>query len=167
MTRGDQVPRLNDNALVLTKFIASKRFEQLPFDQQRQFYKVLDDRDAELDHAYESHQLTESEYRAGLEAAWLGKHLNRVEKYFALAPGAPRTTYVHKLLDKKERKKTKPKNNPDNISADETAAELKVENWPAATRTQWQAFHDAYHAQRKAIEKERAQTRPATRTARG
>src|SRR3954463_911748 len=68
---GDEMPRLNENAVVLTKFIRTGKFEQLPFDQQRQFYKVLDDRDAELDQAYHDKRLSESEYRTALEAAWL------------------------------------------------------------------------------------------------
>jgi hypothetical protein len=158
----DDTPRLNDNAVVLTKFIGSRQFEELPFDQQRQFYKVLDDRDEELDHAYASKRLTESEYRTGLEAAWLGKHINRVEKYYSLPPGQARTSYVAKLLEKKERKKAKAKDNPDGIDADETAAELRVEKWPSAVRTQWQTFHDIYRAQRKSLEESRPpQTKPS------
>ena len=162
---GGSVPRLNENAVVLTKFIASKKFEQLSFEEQRQFYKVLDDRDAELDDAFASQRLSESEYRVGLEAAWLGKHINRVEKYFALPPGQARTSYVAKLVDKKERKKAKPSANKksaaDHIEADETAAEMKVEKWPQPIRTQWTAFHDAYRAQKKATEK--AATKPASK----
>jgi len=141
---------------LLTKFIESRQFERLPFDQQRQFYKVLDDRDSELDQAFSASKINESEYRAGLEAAWLGKHINRVEKYFALPPGQSRTTYLTKLVDKKERKKTKnktPGGKPGDIDADEAAAELKVEKWPPAVRTQWNQFHEAYRSQKKAIEK--------------
>jgi hypothetical protein len=74
---GPSMPRLNENAVVLTKFLTSGRFDKLPFDEQRQYYKVLDDRDEELDHAYATSRLNESEYRVGLEAAWLGKHINR------------------------------------------------------------------------------------------
>ena len=148
----DEMPRLNENAVVLTKFVGSRRFEELPFEQQRQFYKVLDDRDDELDAAFASKRLTESEYRLGLEAAWLGKHLNRVEKYFALPPGQARTAYIAKLLEKRERKRAKP-DDPDSIDADETAAELRVENWPSPIRTQWKTFHDTYRAERKARER--------------
>ena len=158
---GGGTPRLNDNAVVLAKFLASARFEQLPFEQQRQFYKVLDDRDEELDQAWRDRRLTESQYRAGLEAAWLGKHLNRVEKYFALPPGQGRVEYIDKLLDKRDRKNAKPAN-PSDIDADETAAELKVEKWPSATRTQWDVFHTAYRKQRKAREDaQKPQTRQA------
>ena len=168
--RDDAPPRLNENAVVLTKFVESKNFEKLPFEQQRQFYKVLDDRDGagELDQAYAGGKLTESEYRAGLEAAWLGKHINRVEKYYSLAPGIARTNYLTKLVDKKERKTAKPKPAGagagaagEKINVDETAAEMKVEKWPASVRAQWDNFHEAYRNQRKAIEKANAATNPA------
>jgi hypothetical protein len=148
---GNEVPRLNENAVVLTKFICSSRFDELPFEQQRQFYKVLDDRDDELDQAFADRRLDESEYRAGLEAAWLGKHINRVEKYFALPPGHGRVNYIAKLLDKKERKKAAATaREDDDIDADETAAEMRVEKWPSEIRTQWQVFHKAYREQKKA-----------------
>jgi len=161
MFSGGGIPRLNENAVVLGKFVGSARFEQLPFEQQRQFYKVLDDRDQELDQAFRDRRLTESDYRAGLEAAWLGKHLNRVEKYFALPPGQGRTDYIDKLLAKRDRKKAKPQDSTD-IDADENAAELKVEKWPSATRTQWDVFHTAYRKQRKAHEDaQKPQTRPS------
>ena len=148
---GNDVPRLNENGVVLAKFVRSNRFESLPFEQQRQFYKVLDDREDELDQAFADRRLSESEYRAGLEAAWLGKHINRVEKYFAMPPGQGRVNYITKLLEKKERKKAAAAGkSDDDIDADETAAELRVEKWPSDIRTQWQVFHTAYREQKKA-----------------
>ena len=158
---GDEKPRLNDNAVVLTKFVHSGGLEKLPYDEQRQYYKVLDDREDELDQAYRDKRLSESEYRSGLEAAWLGKHINRVEKYFALPAGQGRAAYIDKLLDKREVKRAKP-NDPDDIDADETAAEMKVESWPAEVRAQWKLFHDTYREHRKAREKaQKAETKPA------
>lgn len=161
---GSDAPRLNDNAVVLTKYIRSGKFEALPFEEQRQFYKVMDDRDAELDQAYSDKRLTESEYRTGLEAAWLGKHINRVEKYFSLPAGQARVAYIDKLVDKKERKKAKPQD-PNDIDPDETAANMKVEKWPQAIRTQWDLFHRAYREQKKAREKETKARAPQTNPA--
>jgi hypothetical protein len=162
MLGGDK-PRLNDNAVVLTKYIRSGKFDALPFEEQKQFYKVMDDRDAELDQAYKDHRLTESEYRTGLEAAWLGKHINRTEKYFSLPAGQARVAYIDKLVEKKERKKAKP-GDPNDIDPDETAANMKVEKWPPAVRTQWDQFHKTYREQKKAREKEMkpASSKPAS-----
>jgi hypothetical protein len=66
-------------------------------------------------------------------------------------------------VEKKERKKAKPnKKGSEDIDADETAAELKVEKWPDPMRTQWKQFHDAYRAHKKAMEKAaKPQTKPA------
>ena len=50
---------------------------------------------------------------------------------------------------------------PADIDPDETAAELRVEKWPPAMRTQWDQFHNAYRAHRKSREKATAATKPA------
>ncbi len=152
-------PRLNDNTVVLSKFVSSSGFEKLPYEKKRQYYKVLDDRNNELDQMFRDHRLTESEYRTALEAAWLGKHINRVEKYYSLAPGRPRADYISKLLNKKAKKGVV---EPKEIDADETAAELKVETWPASVREQWASFHKAYREEKKARE---PQTQPAAQPA--
>jgi len=156
-------PRLNENTVVLSKFVSSKDYDKLPFDQQRQYMKVLDDREKEIDSAFESKTITESEYRSALEAAWLGKHIARVENYHALPPGQPRLEYLKKLVDKKldkdqkksDKKSGSPKDNsskPEKIEADETAAELRVESWPSDIRTKWNIFHNAYRDEKKARE---------------
>jgi len=154
---GGGEPRLNDNTVVLAKFISSSAFDQLPFDKQRQYYKVLDKRSQELDQLYKDRRLSDGEYRTGLEAAWLGKHLNHVEKYFALPPGQGRADYINKLLVKKARKPGTI--DPDEIKTDETAAELRVESWPPSVREQWNTFHNAYHKEKKS--RETPQTRPS------
>jgi hypothetical protein len=154
---GGGEPRLNENSVVLTKFVRSRDFEQLPYEKQRQFYKVLDDREDEIDQLFAGKRLSESEYRAALEAGWLGKHINRVEKYYALPPGKARDDYIDKLLDKKEKKKDASKSGG-NIKADETAAEMKVEAWPPAVREQWKTFHTNYSREKKA--REAAATQP-------
>src|SRR2546421_8665740 len=56
-------PRLNENTVVLTKFVETPAFDKLEFEKKRQYYKVIDDRGAELDQAYHDHRLTEPEYR--------------------------------------------------------------------------------------------------------
>ena len=155
---GGGEPRLNENSVVLTKFIRSRGFEQLPYEKQRQFYKVLDDREDEVDQLYADKRLNESEYRTALEAGWLGKHINRVEKYFALPPGKARDDYIDKLLDKKEKKKAAPKSG-DSIKVDETAAEMKVDGWPPVAREQWKTFHTNYSREKKA--RDAASTQPS------
>lgn len=160
---GSAEPRLNERTEVLAKFVSSRAFDRLPYEKQRQYYKVLDDRDKQIDQAFNNGQLSESQYRTALEAAWLGKHINRVEKYMSLPPGNARAQYINQLLDKKAKKDSRQSNQDDSnnrISVDETAAELRVESWPAEVRAQWKLFHDAYRQEKKL--RERAATNPAT-----
>jgi hypothetical protein len=72
--------------------------------------------------------------------------------------------YITKLLDKKERKKAASAaggSDEDDLDADETAAEMRVEKWPADIRTQWHVFHTAYREQKKA---RKAEPAPAAST---
>src|SRR5689334_801223 len=77
---GNSEPRLNENTVVLAKYTQSPAFDKLEYDKQRQYYKVIDDRSAELDQSFKDHRLTEAEYRGALQAAWLGKHIKHLEK---------------------------------------------------------------------------------------
>lgn len=160
-TSGSSEPRLNENSVVLAKFVNTKNFDALPFDKQRQFYKVLENREKDLEQAFRDKRLSEPEYRTALDAAWLGKHINRTEKYFALPPGQARTDYINKLIDKKLRKNAKPQD-PSEIDPDETAASQKVDGWPAAVKQQWQQFHTIYRAEKKAKEQSGAATQSVT-----
>ena len=74
-----------------------------------------------------------------------------------------RAEYVSQLVTKKlkkdaERDKKKKPDAEDQLNADEAAAELKVESWPASVQSQWKAFHDAYRKEKKA--REEATTKP-------
>jgi hypothetical protein len=154
-------PRLNEPTHVLAKFVSTRAFDKLPYEKQRLFYKMLDDRgNKEIEHAFRSGQLSDGEYRTALDSAWLGKHINRVEKYMALPPGSARAQYIDQLLVKKLKKDVEKEGDDagEDIDADETAAELEVETWPAEVRQQWKQFHDTYRRERKA--REAAATRP-------
>jgi hypothetical protein len=149
-------PRLNESTDVLTRFVTSQTFDGLPFEKQRQYYKVFDDRDKQIDQSFHEHHLTEAQYRAALEAAWLGKHINRIEKYFSLPPGQQRADYIAGLLAKKNKKPGH--NDKDKIEADESTAEMRVDRWPQPVRDQWNQFHAAYKKEKKA--RETASTQP-------
>jgi hypothetical protein len=164
---GAAEPRLNEPTHVLAKFVSTRTFDKMPYEKQRLYYKMLDDRGTkEIDHAFKSGQISQSEYRTALDSAWLGKHINRTEKYVAMSGGA-RAAYINDLLDKKFKKEAEKKpsasaggdDEDDEIDADETAAELKVESWPAEVRQHWKLFHDTYRRERKA--REAAATKPA------
>jgi hypothetical protein len=156
-------PRLNEPTHVIAKFVSTRAFDNMPYEKQRLYYKILDDRgNKQIEHGFKSGDLSEGEYRTALDAAWLGRHINRFEKYAAMS-GSARAAYIDELLVKKLKKDAEKKgkagdDDDDDIDADETASELRVESWPAEVRQQWKMFHDAYRREKKA--REAAATRP-------
>lgn len=156
---GSEEPRLNEPTPVLAKFVSTRAFDALPYDKQRQYYLMLDNRGKEIEQSYKSGQISEGEYRTALDAAWLGKHIDRIEKYASLPAGTARAKYIDELLvkklekdAKKAEKGAKTKGAEEKINEDEAAAEMRVESWPAPVREQWRLFHDAYRREKKARE---------------
>jgi hypothetical protein len=159
---GSGEPRLNADTAAIAEFVHRGEFGTLSFDKQRQFYKVLDDRGKELEASFRAGQISEAQYRDALEGAWLGKHINQVEEYFSRPPGQARATYIDQLVTKKLKPKDKKQaveKDEDEIKADETAAEARVDGWPPAIREQWKQFHTAYRTEKK--RREKAATRPS------
>jgi hypothetical protein len=165
---GSGEPRLNESTPVLVKFVSSRAFDRMPYEKQRLYYRILDDRGKEIEQAFKEGKVSEGECRTALDAAWLGKHINRFEKYASLPAGRMRTAYIDELLVKKaakDAKKDKKDNKVDDpleLNEDEAAAEMRVESWPPAVREQWNLFHDAYRREKKA--REEAAARPTSRT---
>src|SRR3954463_7283951 len=105
-----QVPRMDAPTPVIAKYVMSEHFASQPFDMQVQFMKLLEQRNErdkadpnkgkELDKAFESGQISETEYRTALQMAWFGKHLNRVDKW-ASQGGPQKQAYLDDLIVKK------------------------------------------------------------------
>ena len=166
-----RMPRMDAPTPVLARYILTSHYDNLPFDMQVQFWKERDSRNAkekkELDKVFAEGRITETEYRAALQAAWFGKHLTRVEKYAAMA-GTARQAYLDKniisQLDEKEREKITPKPAKENdISGNPSATEerARIDKWPAEARERWYQYEKEYKARKKLIEQARAKTRPA------
>jgi hypothetical protein len=94
-------PRLNSEPHVIGSFTATSAFERLPFDKKWQYYELMDDKEPALKAAYAAGKMTDDEFRKALQAAWYGKHLTRMKKYFEKPPGRERTAYLDKLVQKK------------------------------------------------------------------
>jgi hypothetical protein len=156
----DTKPRLNDDTVTLVKFVATNTYKKLPFDQQAEYMKVLEDRDDndELEAAFEARKLTEGEYRAGLMEAWLGQQLKRGDKYASLPPGPARDRYIWELLDKKEAKearkanKRKPDNAPPKVKRDDAQESVRIAAWPDEPRSRWEQYRRHYDLQKEARE---------------
>src|SRR6266850_2238163 len=157
-----QTPRLNDPITKIAAFVTSPKFEGVDFLMQVQFMDVLDKRNEkdkkELDNAFKDGRISETEYRGALQLAWFGKHIARVDKYFAQS-GVQRQVYLNELINKKLKEeadlrsgKIKPKD-AEEISGNPSAVEEKarIDKWPAEAKDRWYQFQKAYKERKKLI----------------
>lgn len=160
-------PRLNEPPPTLAAFVDTPAFAKLPFDRQLTYYKSIDKSEDALVESYRKGELTEGQYRQSLQAAYLGRHLDRMQDYFKRPVGRSRDAYLDKLLDKKEAekhgkpvkkkdgKKEVPK--PDardaadvkDIKRDEATEAETVARWPAEVQQQWKQYHRALAERRE------------------
>lgn len=163
MTRDGQ-PRLNDDTVSIVKFITTRDYKRLPFSQQTEYMMVLEDRDDndELKDLFNSGRISEGEYRAAMEEAWLGQQYKRSQKFATLAPGVPRAMYLRGLVEKKLQKdarkaaksgKSKKDEPSDSVKRDESTEEARIAEWPVDARNKWEQYRVAYRAEKEAREK--------------
>ncbi|HEV8290353.1 MAG TPA: hypothetical protein VGP94_00450 [Tepidisphaeraceae bacterium] len=166
-----QMPRMDAPTPVLARYVMTEDFEKQPFDMQVQFMKQLDVRNEkdkkELDKAFSEGRISETEYRNALQMAWFGKHLTRVDKYFAAA-GPQRVAYLDELAlkkimeDEQDKLHPKPPKEMDfSGNPSEPEERARIDKWPAEARERWYQFEKEYKARKKKIEEARAKTRPA------
>lgn len=159
----DAIPRLNADTVTLAKFASTDLYAKLPFDKQRLYMKVLEDRDDnnELKKAFAAGRLSESEYRTALQEAWLGQQLKRSERFTSLPPAA-RAMYIADLVNKKAKDKAKEnkssgsssKRDPaDEVKRDDTMEQMRIASWPTEVRMQWEEYRRVYEDQKNAREK--------------
>jgi hypothetical protein len=155
--RSVEPPRLNSEPHVIGSFTATSDFDRLPFDKKWQFYELMDDKEDALKAAYAAGKMNDDEYRKALQAAYYGKHLSRMKKYFEKPPGRERTAYLDKLVqkkyeddDKKGDGKTSGKSDStapltaEEIKRDDTDQEGDISAWPADVRTKWEEYKLEY-----------------------
>lgn len=166
-------PRLNEPVAVIAKFAASSSLKRLPFDQQRQYLDLLDEKDEGVMEAYEAGKLTDQEYRRALQLAWYGDHLKKMDKFYSKPPSMRAVfldSQVEKQHKKKDRNKHEPKPDPkaalsaDEIKRDDTTEEQDIATWPADVRQRWTDYRNAY-ASRKQFWKDYREQQKATREA--
>jgi hypothetical protein len=155
-------PRLNADTISLAKFVSTEQYTKLPFDKQKLYMKVLEDRDDnnELKKAFAAGQISETEYRTALLEAWLGQQLKRSERYASL-PAPAKPMYIADLLGKKAKEKAQEsksgssakRDNGAEVKRDDTMEKMRIDSWPADIRMQWEEYRRAYEDQKTAREK--------------
>lgn len=151
-------PRLNAPVATIAKFAASSSMNRLPFEQQRQYMELLDEKDDGVDEAYEQGKLSDQEFRRALQLGWYGEHLKKMDNFHSKPPTL-RAMYLDKQVDKKRKKKNRDKNEdkPDSKSAltadeierDDSTEEQDIKRWPADVRQRWTDYRTAWAARKQ------------------
>jgi hypothetical protein len=188
--RTDNTPRLDAPVEQIARFVSDPEFAKLPFERQRRFMEVLDDREDELDDAYRAGKLGPRQYQRALEFGWFGKQLPRMEKYASLTTPQEQAVYVNERLDKKDgkdRKKKKgggggnddgpksvvnasadedasPGGNPTDVKRDEQSEKDIPRTWPPEWREKWKTYRTALKERRDQREEERDQAQQDAQT---
>jgi hypothetical protein len=177
--RSVEAPRLNSDPHVIGSFTATSAFDRLPFEKKWQYYELMDDKEPALKAAYAAGKMNDDEYRKALQAAYYGKHLARMKKYFEKPPGRERTAYLDKLVQKKYEDDNKDKKGPgkgsaksdshspltaEEIKRDDTDQEGDISAWPADVRTKWEEYKKEYKA-RKDLHKQAREDEKAKKNA--
>jgi hypothetical protein len=160
----------------LADFVTSEKFKTTPFEKKKELMGALDTREDELEKLYRSGKLTEPQMAMAREAAWLGKYVGRMDKFFSAPPGQQRLDYVKKVVDKiddvDEPPKTKGPPEEKLPKRDKKWGKSVIATFPADVQAQWKEFQKAINdeqdrrkKERKAAEKAAAATRPATNAA--
>jgi hypothetical protein len=149
-------PRLNEDPAVIAKFAASN-IQKVPFEQQRQYMELLDEKDKRVEEAYEQGQLSDQEFRRALQLAWYGEHLKKMDSFYAKPPTL-RLMYLDKQVEKKRKKKLKNKGEkPDDQAAlkadandrDDSTEEADVQRLPPDVRQRWTDYRAAFAARKQ------------------
>jgi hypothetical protein len=150
-------PRLNSDPGVIAKFAASSSMRRLPFDQQRQYMEILDEKHDAVEKAYDDGRLSDQEFRRALQLAWYGEHLKKMDKFFSKPPTL-QMAYLDSQVDKKIRRKKKNKaDKPDSASAltteeidrDDSTEDQDIKGWPSDVRERWSSYRAAYASRKQ------------------
>ena len=168
---------MNEPPAQVVGFFGTADFDRLPFDRQVAYLKQVEAKEDELVAAYRAGTIRDADYRRALQAAYLGRHLARMNKYFEQPAGRARDAYLDKLLDKKDAEKkgvavvkkdgTKKVPKPDardaadvkDIKRDDSDEAATVAKWPAAVQEQWKQYHAAVEARKQMRKRQEAEKR--------
>jgi hypothetical protein len=159
----------------LVPFVIGPKFNELPWEKKQLYLGAIETREEELDKLFRAGKLSEPDMGMAREAAWMGKYVGRMNKFFALPPGQQRLDYIKKVVDKiqdvDEPPKTKGPSEDKLPKRDRKWGKQMTAAWPADVQAQWKEFEkaikdeeDRRKKERKAAEKAGA-TKPATNPA--
>jgi len=166
-------PPLTGPTIDLVKYVVGNKLPEASADKKGLYLSEVDKREDEIKKLFLTQKLTEPETAMAREAAWLGKYLGRMDKFYSLSPGQQRTDYINKVVDKIDDvdEPPKPKGSPEEKlpKRDKKWGKQVIASFPADMQAQWKEFQKAIDdeqdhrkKEKKAAEKAGAATHPAT-----
>jgi len=147
-------PRLDAPTLTIAQFVATPKFDQLPFNRQMLLMKELAGKRKELEAQFKEGKLTKEQLEDALAVGWLGNQFKHIDEYFSLGE-IDRKNKLDKMIDHQlVENVNEPK---DEISKDKTKVKSLIERFPDQHRREY----DTYRKALKTREKERAQEQKA------
>jgi hypothetical protein len=159
----------------LVPYVISPKFNEASWDKKQLYLGAVEKREDEVEKLYRGGKLTEPEMGMAREAAWLGKYVGRMDKFFSLPPGQQRVDYINKVVDKIDDvdEPLKVKTPEDKLpKRDKKWGKTIIATFPSDVQQQWKEFQKAINdeqdrrkKEKKAAEKaaeKAAATRPAT-----
>jgi len=160
----------------LVPYVISAKFNEASWENKQLYLGAVEKREEEVEKMYKAGKLTEPEMGMAREAAWLGKYVGRMDKFFSMPPGQQRLDYIKKVVDKIDDVDEPPKTkaNPEDKlpKRDKKWGKTVVATFPPDVQAQWKEFQksindeqDRRKKEKKAAEKAAA-TKPATNASR-
>ncbi len=143
----------NNDAVKLAKVASSAEFANASAEKQRQWMLSMNDRKDQIVATYRGGRLTEQEFQAAMNLAWMAKQEDHVTKYYRLAAGKEREAFLDKLAKKHFEAKDAAKTDPskdDDFNHDEVWEQNWITKWPSEKRAQYEAFRKARDERRDA-----------------
>jgi hypothetical protein len=160
-------PPLDAQPLSIAQFVASPKFDLLPFEKQRLYMKELAGKRKELEAEYKAGKLQKEPLEDALAVGWLGKQLKHIDTYYSLNE-LDKKYLLDKILDGQLRENAEGK---DELSKDKKKVTSLVERFPDQRRRDYESFRKALKEREKERDKEakaaaraaKATSRPASR----
>lgn len=136
----------NNDAVKLAKVASSAEFASASPEKQRQWMLSMNDRQDQIVTTYRAGRLTEQEFQAAMNLAWMAKQEDHMAKYYRLAAGKERDEFLDKLAKKHFEAKDAAKADPskdDGFDHDEVWEQSWISKWPQEKRAQYEAFRKA------------------------
>jgi hypothetical protein len=148
LMRPSAPPDPKGDIVVVAKFAASGRFDDLTEKEKRPYMDALRFNIEKVSAAHKAGKLDDRQMKLANQYAWMARQLERMDEYYSLPPGKQREAYLDQRIDKKLAGGAKPKT--EGSGKDDEFMEQWSQNWPRERQDRFEEYRDAMKARQKA-----------------